>query len=249
LTLTLDSSPDSSPTPGPITTDAVDVMFIVDLSSSFADDLSNFQAQARGIISALKGSNPGIRFGLARFEDYPIPPFGSAADGDKAYERPVDLTSDTDLMLNTISNLSTRSGEDDPESQLPALFQAATGAGQDLSGAGFSEASIPPGQQANFRNGATKIFLLWTDAPFHLPGDPGNIPYPGPSVKEIKDAIKALDQSKAIIIPSGVAAPALPGSSIALGSSMVIGISSGGGGLSDLQAIARATDALAPLEG
>jgi hypothetical protein len=83
------------PRSGPSDGNAVDVMFIVDLSSSYADDLSNFQAQARGIISALKASNPGIRFGLARFEDYPIPPFGSA--GDKAYERLVDLTSDTDL--------------------------------------------------------------------------------------------------------------------------------------------------------
>jgi hypothetical protein len=197
-------------------------MFIVDLSRSFADDLPTFQAQAPGIISTLKASNPGIRFGLARFEDYPIPPFGSAADGDKAYERLVDFTSDTDHILNTISNLSTRSGEDSPESQLPALFQAATGAGQDLSSAGFSEASIPPGQQANFRNGATKLFILWTDAPFHLPGDSGNIPYPGPSFSETVAAIRALDPPK------------------------VIGISSGGGGLADLQAIARATDALAP---
>jgi hypothetical protein len=128
-------------------------------------------------------------------------------------------------ILNTISNLSTRSGDDVPESQLPALFQAATGAGQDLSGAGFSEANIPPGQQANFRDGATKLFILWTDAPFHLPGDSGNIPYPGPSFSETVAAIRALDPPK------------------------VIGISSGGGGLADLQAIARATDALAPAGG
>jgi hypothetical protein len=206
--------------PPPAAEGAIDLFMVVDLSSSYADDLSNFQAQARGIISALKASNADFRVGLARFEDYPIPPFGSA--GDKAYERLVDLTSDTDLVLNTIATLSIRSGSDDPESQLPALFQAATGAGQDLSGAGFSAASIPPGQQANFRDGATKLFLLWTDASFHLPGDSGNIPYPGPSVSETVNAILALDPPK------------------------VIGISSGGGGLSDLQAIARATDALAP---
>jgi hypothetical protein len=206
----------------PATEGAIDLFIIVDLSSSFGEDLPFFQTQAPGMISALKASNPDIRFGLARFEDYPIPPFGSAADGDKAYERLVDLTSDTDLVLNTISNLSTRSGDDGPESQLPALFQAATGAGQDLSGAGFAEASIPPGQQGNFRDGATKLFVLWTDNSFHLPGDPGNIPYPGPSFSETVNAILALDPPK------------------------VIGISSGGGGLSDLQAIARATDALAP---
>jgi hypothetical protein len=108
---------------------------------------------------------------------------------------------------------------------LAALFQAATGAGQDLSGVGFPGASIPPGQQANFRAGATKLFLLWTDAPFHQPGDPGAIPYPGPSAATTVDAILALDPPK------------------------VIGISSGGGGIADLQAIALATGGVAPTGG
>ena len=94
--------------------------------------------------------------------------------------------------------------------------------GQDLSGAGFPGASIPPGQQANFRDDATKIFMLWTDAPFHNPGDFGAIPYPGPSFTETVDAILALDPP------------------------LVVGISSGGFGITDLQDIAAATGALAP---
>jgi subtilisin family serine protease len=203
----------------------VDVYFLVDLSASFSDDLPVFKTQAPGIISTLKASNPNIRFGLGKFEDYPINPFGSAADGDKAYERLVDLTFDTDLVLSTIDGLFTRYGIDYPESQLPALYQAATGAGQNLSGAGYPGASIPSGQQANFRDGATKLFLLWTDAPFHLPGDPGDIPYPGPSFAETVNAILALDPPK------------------------VMGISSGTGGISDLEDIAAATDALAPTGG
>ncbi len=203
----------------------VDIYFLVDLSGSFTDDLPLFKAQAPGIIATLKASNPNTRFGLSKFEDYPISPFGSASLGDKAYERLVDLTFDTDLVLDTISGLFTRSGADAPQSQLPALFQTATGAGQDLSGAGFPEATIPPGQQANFRDGATKLILLWTDASFHRPGDPGAIPYPGPSFNETVDAILALDPPK------------------------VIGISSGPFGIPDLKEIAAATDALAPPDG
>jgi hypothetical protein len=203
----------------------VDVFLLVDLSSSFADDLPVFKSQAQLVISVLKALNSNTRFGLGKFEDYPIPPFGDPGAGDKAYERLVDLTFDTDHVLATIAGLSIRHGGDGPESQLVALFQAATGKGQDLSGVGFLQASIPPGQQANFRDGATKIFLLWTDAPFHHPGDPGTIPYPGPSFDEAKAAIKALDPPK------------------------VIGISSGGGGIADLKAIAAATDALAPAGG
>lgn len=211
--------------PPPPAVGALDVFLLVDLSGSFSDDLPVFKAQAPEIISAIRASNPDSRFGLAKFEDYPIPPFGSAAAGDKAYERLVDLTFDTDIVLDTISGLFTRFGGDAPQSQLPALYQAATGAGQDLSGVGFPGASIPPGQQANFRDGVTKLFLLWTDAPFHQPGDPGAIPYPGPSFAETVDAILALDPPR------------------------VIGISSGPFGVPDLQQIAEATGAVAPPDG
>lgn len=208
-----------------LTGGAVDIYFLVDLSGSFADDLPLFQAQAPSIISRLRTSNPDIRFGLGKFEDYPIAPFGDAASGDKAYERLVDLTFDTQVVLDTIAGLFTRSGADLPQSQLPALFQAATGAGQDLAGMGFPGASIPAGQQASFRAGATKLILLWTDAPFHRPGDSGTIPYPGPTFSETANAIRVVDPP------------------------IVIGISSGTDGLADLQEIAAATGALAPPEG
>ncbi len=203
----------------------VDVYMLVDLTDSFSDDLPNFKIQAPTIVSNLKAVNPNSRFGLGKFEDYPVLPFGDAGSGDKAYERLVDLTYDADSVLTAISGLFTRSGGDRPESQLTALYQAATGAGQDLSGLGFPGASIPSGQQANFRSGAAKIFILWTDAPFHRPGNPGAIPYPGPSFDDTVNAIKALDPPK------------------------VIGISSGGGGRVDLEAMARATNAVAPPEG
>ena len=204
---------------------ALDAYLLVDLSGSFADDLPIFKVQAPNMISNLKATYPGARFGLGKFEDYPIWPFGDASSGDKAYERIIDLTSDTDAVLSCISSLFTRYGADGPQSQLPALYQAATGAGQDLSGVGFPGASIPPGQQANFRDGATKLFILWTDAPFHNPGDPGTIPYPGPSFDQTVEAIKALDPP------------------------MVIGISSGSGGVEDLRRMAIATGALAPAGG
>ena len=203
----------------------VDVFFIVDLSGSFTDDLAAFKAQAQSIITTLNAVNPDTRFGLARFEDYPIYPFGDPASGDKAYERLIDLTSDSDAVLGIISGLSVRYGYDTSQSQLAALYQAATGSGQDLSSVGYPEASIPPNQQANFRDGATKLILLWTDADFHQPGDPGAIPYPGPSFAATASAILALDPPK------------------------VIGISSGGGGIADLQAIGFATGALAPSGG
>jgi parallel beta-helix repeat protein len=205
-------------------TGPMDVFMIVDLSGSFIDDLSNFKNQAADMIASLRAANPNIRFGLAKFEDYPIDPFGLS--GDKAYQRLVDLTFDSNLVLNTIAGLSILNdsvGGDYPQSQLAALYQAVTGAGQSV--AGFSSANIPAGQQASFRYGAKKLMLLWTDAPFHQPGDPGTIPYPGPSFDQTVNAILALDPPK------------------------VIGISSGSDGLADLQRIAAATGSLAPAGG
>jgi hypothetical protein len=215
--------PDLRAAIGQLTAGDVDLFFLVDLSGSFTDDLPIFQAQAPGIIDSIKASNPNVRFGLARFEDYPIPPFGSAADGDVAYDRLIDLTFDTEAVKTLIAGLSTRSGADEPQCQLTALYQAASGAGQDLSGAGYPGASIPANQQANFRDGATKLFLMWTDAEFHLPDDPGDIPYPGPSFVETVAAIEALDPP------------------------MVLGISvEPHAGLIDLKAMATATGAIAP---
>lgn len=150
----------------------VDIYFLVDLSGSFIDDLPFFKAQAPGVIATLQASNPNTHFGLGTYEDYPIIPFGRADLNDNAYERVVDitLTPDPTPVLTAINGLSAipGAGGDGPQSQLPALFQAATGAGQDLSGTTppQPQASIPQGQQANFRNGATKIILLWTDALF-----------------------------------------------------------------------------------
>lgn len=213
--------PDLQSAIGQISAGAIDLFILVDTSSSFTDDLPIFQAQAPNIITNIQSMNPNVRFGLGRFDDYPIPPFGDP--GDVAYTRLVDLTFDTAAVMDAIADLTTHSGADNPESQLVALFQASTGDGQDLSGEGFPAASIPANQNANFRDGVTKLFLLWTDASFHRQGDSGtSISYPGPTFVDVVAAIEALDPP------------------------MVIGISSGGGGLDDLQAIASATGALAP---
>lgn len=225
----------------------VDIFLIVDLSGSFWDDLATFKTQATGIVNSinrLKAIGISPRVGLAKFEDYPISPFGSAADGDKAYERLVDLVDpaqDTDGdgtsdIVEVIQGLFTRHGGDKPESQYAALFQAATGQGQDVNGDGDTDdvADISPCQQASFRPNALKITILWTDAPFHNPGDPGTIPYPGPSRDE------TIAAQRGLILPLYLEQGAGGGKGV-----RVIGISSGGGGSSELQDIAQETGAVA----
>ena len=230
----------------------LDIFLIVDLSGSFSDDLATFKAQANGIISFIAGFKlVGIspRVGLARFEDYPIFPFGSAGAGDKAYERLMDLIDpDTDAngngerdIITLINGLSTRSGWDWPQSQYSALFQAATGRGQEIEG--YPAAAIPSCQNATFRPNALKMILLWTDADFHNRGDPGDIPYPGPSKEDTKKALQG-----------GICLPIMGGCPLSEPEAVdseadsgirVIGISSGGGGLDDLRDMAQSTGAVA----
>lgn len=208
----------------------IDVNILVDLSSSYLDDLPNFKSQVPTLIDDLAAEFPGIKFSLGTFQDYPIAPFGSAADSDVAYERVVDFNDQNNpdnnagVVKSAVAGLTTRSGGDLPQSQLVALYQTVTGAGEVVP-APFSGASIPSGQQVHFRQQATKIILLFTDAAFHRPGDPGDRPYPGPTFEQTVAAIQAADPP------------------------MVIGISSGGGGIADLERMASETGALAPAGG
>lgn len=167
---------------------AVDVFILVDLTGSFRDDLPNFQSQAPTIIDQMISLNPNTRFGLGSFRDYPIGSFGDP--GDWAYRLMADLTFDASAVKSAISGLVADGGDDTPESQLAALYQAAKGVGQDTNGDGdFNDPEdISPGQQANFRS-PIKIILMWTDAPFHQPGDDGY--YPGPSFAEVIGALTA----------------------------------------------------------
>ena len=212
----------------------IDINLLVDLSGSFGDDLPNFKSQVPALIDGLAAQYGQIKFSLGGFQDYPIAPFGSAASGDVAYERLVDFNDENDpdnnagVVKNAIANLTVRSGDDNPQSQLAALFQTVKGDGEVIA-APNAVASIPSGQQVHFRQQATKIILLFTDAAFHSPGDlgspPATVPYPGPTFDQTVAAILSIDPP------------------------MVIGMSSGGGGIPDLQRMAAATGAVAPAGG
>ncbi|MCI5159442.1 MAG: hypothetical protein D3906_13615, partial [Candidatus Electrothrix sp. AUS1_2] len=181
----------------------VDLFILVDLSGSFFDDIEKFREDASNLVNTL-ANQFDLKVGLGSFVDYPINPFGDLSSGDYAYKREIDLTSDIAAVTSFIedeANLQIHWGYDGHESQLAALYQAATGAGQTV--AGYPGASIPAGQNAHFRDGVVKLFLVWTDAGFHVPGDPGDIPYPGPSFDDTVDAVLALDPPQVLSVISG----------------------------------------------
>jgi len=169
----------------------LDVFFLFDLTASMEPEMVNFQAHAQNILSALLARNPNTRFGLGGFQDYPYSPYG--LPDDVPYERFVDLTSDTTVFQAGANQMAIGNGLDEPEAQLPALYQVATGAGDG--------SYIPPGLHANFRENAVKLVILYTDATFQrFYSIPGASPATYP---QAITAIDALGFSKILGVSSG----------------------------------------------
>jgi hypothetical protein len=60
-----------------LTTGKLDLVFLVDLTGSFGDDIANFKAVSANVVNQIQASNPNARFGVATFQDYPFAPYVS----------------------------------------------------------------------------------------------------------------------------------------------------------------------------
>ena len=129
MTANVDAFPLPTSAPGP-----VDVVFAVDISGSYVDDLPNIKAQMPAIVTKLRSAFINIRFGLASFKDFPFAPFGGS--GDFAYLRNLALTTDSAAFLTAVNGLTAAGGGDTPESQYETIYQILTGAGRDLNNDG-----------------------------------------------------------------------------------------------------------------
>jgi hypothetical protein len=159
----------------------LDVCLLVDLSGSYGNDLPNIKAQMPGIWDTVKEGINDVRWCLASFVDFPFSPWGSSYSGDYAYRLDQGLTPSKDTWMAKVNAMVTRNGGDFPESQYEALFEMATGQGNDIPPAGSSLGDVPAGQNPMWRNDATKVIIITTDASFHNAGDSGSFSYPGPS--------------------------------------------------------------------
>jgi hypothetical protein len=163
----------------------LDLYLLEDETGSFEDDIETLQALAPQIFDDVRNLVSDSRFGVGGFRDFPFAPWGLSDDW--AYRRVQDMASDRTTFVNGVNALTAGGGNDKPESQYEALYQAATGAGKTYSGY-----TIPPGQNPSFRDDAFKVIVLTTDSHFHIPPD-----YPGPT----RDAtVSALNSAGIIVI-------------------------------------------------
>jgi len=147
----------------------VDIMFLVDVSGSYGDDLATFRTQSASIISSFAEAGVDVQIGVSSFSDFPISPYGGGSDYAFRLDQP--LTSNYSLVTTAINNLALLWGSDGPESQLEALFQTGESA------TGWREDALP-------------IIFLATDANFHNSDD--ELAYPGHGLIETVAKLKAL---------------------------------------------------------
>ena len=106
-----------------------DIAFLLDTTGSMSGLAQAMAAEFAAISGSLAGLIPDITFGVATYDDYNAPGMGSGAD------RPFILrqqqTDDFTLVQASLNGVTIHSGDDEPESTIEALYQAATGLGYD----------------------------------------------------------------------------------------------------------------------
>ena len=149
-------------------TNFVDVVFLVDLTGSYDDDIATFKAQAKEIVVGISGLGNNVQIGVASFRDFAVGDYGGS--GDYPYKLEQQLTYLTEYISPALAPLTASGGSDLPESDLEALYQLAT---TDIGWVGSSK----------------KVVLLATDASFHNSDtDPS---YPGHGYTATLAALKA----------------------------------------------------------
>ena len=209
----------------PEDTPKLDFVLLVDLSGSYRDDIEKIKDLAPDLFDSIRADVPDSQFSLATFVDFPFSPWGNASTGDYGYAMDQDLTTDRDTWLTAVNGMYTRYGGDFPEAQFEGLFQTVTGLGREMpitaDGDYDDLGEIEPGWNATFRDDATRVIAITTDAAFHEGGDYGSsFAYPGATKQETIDAL--IDAGvKVIAIKTGAADQDMDDLAAATGGSVV----------------------------
>jgi len=185
---------------------ALDVHLNVDTTSSmrFAIDELQFALKSN-VIDRLRAKVKDVAFGVSRYADFPIVPFGfpGSEDEDVAADQPFVLlspvTTNIDRVLGAVSALDQplNIGGDTEEASAEALYQVATGAGYATKERRFIErkpsAAATGGGTlggVGFRDYALHVVLHVADSPSHTPREYalGNLP----DLHSLSDASEAL---------------------------------------------------------
>ncbi|MGF1465199.1 MAG: hypothetical protein ACFCGT_03620 [Sandaracinaceae bacterium] len=151
----------------------LDVFFSIDTTGSFGGEIDELQAELRGrIVPELRSRVADVAFGVGRFEDFGVAPFG--AEGDAPFRLLTPITSDEAAVSSAVASLDRPLGDggDVEEAGAEALYQIATGEGFDPFVEPYDgEAARGGGTEGGvgFRPDALRVVVHVTDAPSHRP--------------------------------------------------------------------------------
>jgi hypothetical protein len=140
-----------------------DVLFLVDNSDSMSEEINRIREQLRDALAPeIRARLPDSDLGLAVFSDFGEHTLGTPSH---PYLLLQQITDDIDEVRAATQRIQLEYGGDDPESQLEALYQAATGKGYGSYIKAKTDCPVGTHGGACFRDGAFAIILLFTDAP------------------------------------------------------------------------------------
>ncbi len=167
-----------------------DVFFSVDTTGSFDQEIASIQGSLRDVIvPGVRAAIPDVGFGVGRFEDFPLEPYG--LPGDLPYELLQVVTEDPDAVAAGVAALPPAAGGlDTPEAGIEALYQWAAGTG-------VPSFALPPFTSGGaggvgFRPDALPIVVQITDARSHAPDDYAAFSGEAHSAEEAIAALSAL---------------------------------------------------------
>jgi hypothetical protein len=146
-----------------------DVFFSMDTTGSFGEEIAAVQvALEQEIVPQINAQIMDVAFGVGRFEDMPLDPFG--LPGDKPYELLQAVTTDIMAVSAGLTALGAAAGGlDTPESGYEALYQWASGVG--IPELGLSPFAPPGIGGVGFRKDSLPIIVQITDAISHDAND------------------------------------------------------------------------------
>ncbi|MBI1947630.1 MAG: hypothetical protein HYS27_18210 [Deltaproteobacteria bacterium] len=142
-----------------------DIFFSMDTTGSFGEEIAELQASLIGtVVPGVEAAIPDVAFGVGRFEDFPLDPFGLA--GDLPYQLIQPITEDRAVAEAGVNALGLAAGGlDTPESGIEALYQWASGAG--VPAFGMLPFSSGGAGGVGFRADALPVIVQITDARSH----------------------------------------------------------------------------------
>lgn len=189
----------------PLTTEVqvsrADVVFAIDTTASMGQEIEQIRVNIRDRIApALQRRIQDSQIGVTTFADFPEGNCGDESMGDRPFRLVLPVTDDLGRVQTAMDSIALNNGSDEPESQVEALYQIATGEGfGTYVPASLGCATGGLGYPC-FRADALPVVLLFTDAPFHNGpsgahryDDPDACPSIRPEPHAYADAREALD--------------------------------------------------------